>query len=91
MACTSHVCDGLPVGRQVQFFVVKLFNKRQMAHDIDPALCARSTILCLFKEMTDRYRYYKIYILDFIIIICRFNARSYFERVLVLLDDNVVK
>ena len=22
---------------------------------------------------------------------CRFNARSYFERVLVLLDDNVVK
>ena len=38
-----------------------------------------------------------IIIVDIIIIIryyycnCRFNARSYFERALVLLDDNVVK
>ena len=43
---------------------------------------------------------YRLYIYIFFIIIflildfyynCRFNARSYFERALVLLDDNVGK
>ena len=39
------------------------------------------------------YHYYCFLFFYFIILLffCRFNARSYFERALVLLDDNVGK
>ena len=32
-----------------------------------------------------------VFLFYYFIIFCRFNARSYFERALVLLDDNVGK
>ena len=62
MACTSHVCNSLPVGRQVKFLWCKLrllCSTRSEWHTISIQHCALDDFVPL-NGMIEKYHFYNV-------------------------------